>query len=374
MRIAATLSVLALAVAGCSDEAGERKRGNEPFRSGQVRLAGGSIEAPRIVGDRVHGLGRPGTTEKLVGPINTTFLATLTPVAVPDPSRREIAYSAFDRKSPVVRLLDVQTNEDTILARGAYSAAWRSDRALAYFQALQPDVPRLIKNYVGHVVVRRSPGEPAVRWTAAPGIYVVGAWAGRRLLVYRIARRGFPDLLVFDGPRRVRKLAASGALIAVSPDGSKAFVSRYGTARPVVRVVRIADGSELARYMLPPATRRQRPGRAITFVSESGSWTRNIVVAPVSYGVAVFRVRPRRIVLEQVLRFNPGTFPVGVVEPRLDDSARRITAWGQLVPLPREAIPLAAVVECDRRTLRCARGRRVSSFPGPRIVYNPSRP
>ena len=98
------------------------------------------------------------------------------------------------------------------------------------------------------------------------------------------------------------------------------------------------------------------------------------MVAPVTNGFAVFRIQRDRIALEQVLGLDAGAFPLGGFEPRLLRSGRTFAAWAELQSRPRQAVPSAVLLECDRVTRRCRRGREVSSFPGPRPLYNPSRP
>jgi hypothetical protein len=257
---------------------------------------------------------------------------------------------------------DIETGRDTVLDEGAMSVAWRADGTLAYFKALAPDV-RTPKRYLGHVVVRARPAGRPRRWTPQAGRYVAAAWAGERLLAYRVGS-SWPDLLVVDRPGRARVLAKSGALVAVSPDGRRAFVSTYGASPPVVRVLDVASGREVAR----------RAVTALGWVTESGSWAGELVAATASSGVAVFRVGRRSIALEQVLRFGSAGFTVGPLEPRVEDGGRRIVGWGELVSRPRQAFPQAALVDCDRSERRCTQAPPVSTAVGLRLVYDPSRP
>ena len=344
---------------------GEEERGasaQEP-RSGQVTVAERptDVDVPYVAGDRLYGLGTPDA-EKLAAPINTNLIATLSPAAVPAPRGRLLAYNSWRGRRPVLRLRGLETGRDRVLDEGALSAAWSADGRLAYFKALKADLD-MPETYVGHVVVRRAPGAPPVRWTSKPGRYVVAAWSGDRVLAYRIGS-SWPDLLAIDGKGGERLFAKAGALVAVSPDGRRAFVSTYGASPPVVRVIDVESGEELA-------------GRTITrlrWLTESGSWSGDAVAATANAGVAVFRVSARSIVLEQVLGFAASGFSLGPFEPRLDPTARRIVAWAELEPRPRQALAQAALVECDRVTLRCVRAAVGNSAAPPRPVYNPSRP
>jgi hypothetical protein len=347
-----------LALAGClhGDSGGDRKAA--PENRVATIDSEGEIDATFVVGNRLYGAGaRPRV---LRAAVHAPLVANLAPPAV----RRGnvVAYNAWGRSRPAIRLHDLETGDDVVVEQGAYSLAWRSDGALATFHGVRRVVsdPR---KYVGHVVVRAAPKAPGEAWTRRPGRYVVAAWAGKRLLAYRL-QAGWPDLVVLDGPGRVRRLARAGPLVAVSPDGRRAFVATYGASPPVVRVLDVARGAELARLTLRPPIR---------WVVESGSWTGDVVVATVSGGVAVFRVGARTIELVQHLRLPPASFAVGPLEPRTTDR-RRIVGWAELPSRPREPIPRAVLLQCDRVTARCVRGLEASSATPPRPVYNPSRP
>lgn len=338
----------ALFVAGCS-RADEQR---EPRAS--LTVVRGEPAARYVTGDRLG-------TLRLDAPVTTTLIANLAPAAVPDEGRGRIAYNAWVGDRPVVRVRD---GGDTVLAEGAYSPAWRDDGAVAYFLALRPELARLeaIRRYRGHVVVRERLAGMPVRWTRAPARYVVAAWAGDRVLAYRITS-GWPEVLALDAPGRVRVLARDTALVAVSPDGRRIFVSTYGAEPPLVRVLDVASGRELARRRVP----------SVRWIVEAGSWRNGRVAASASAGVALFRLERGKILLEEVLRLDR-VFPTGVFEPQLDESGRHVTTWGALESEPRQAFASAAVVECDLAERRCVRGPDVSSAVGLRLVYDPSRP
>lgn len=350
-----------VALAGCAGDGGQQAKRDAHSGTVTVASAAGEVALPFGAGDRIFE--ESGGTLELAEPASAVLLGTLAPVFVPNPAdARLVAYHSWRRGRPTLRVHDARRGRDLLLAEGALSLAWQRDGRLAYFLAVEPDLGEP-KHYLGHIVVRYWPQGTETRWTSSPGRYVVAAWAGRRLLVYRL-RTGPPDLLVLEGARRMRLLARAGALVALSPDGRRALLARYGASPPAVRVVDVASGTEVARLTLPD----------VGSVSESGSWAGDRVAAATSDGIAIFRVREAGLELEQMLRFPPAEFPVPVSEPRLSESGDRVTVWVPLEPRPRQAVSAAVIVECDRFTLRCERSAEFPESPGPRPVYNPSRP
>jgi hypothetical protein len=338
--------------------------------SGGVKVSRhGSLAVPYVTGNRAFGV-REGRSEpiRLAGGIVSTFIATLSPAAVPDPAGRRLAYNSWHGKGPAIRVHDLRTGDDRVLDVGAYSVAWRGDGALASFKSRHPEIDLRRERPLGHVVVRRSATARPVRWTARPGRYVVAAWARDRLLVYRVqpGKAGWPDLLVFDGALRPRVLARDSGLVSVSPDGRHVFVSAYGSAPALVRVLDVARGDEQARRTLA--------ADQAEWVMESGSWEGDLVTAKASPGVLVFGVGRAGIEVDQVLRFDGSEYPLGVFEPRSNPSGRRLALWAQRAQEPRQPLPQAAVLSCDRLTRRCVEGPATSSGREPRLVYNPSRP
>lgn len=377
-----TLGAL-IALAGCtaSDPASNRQTrpdDSPPGRSavseppsGNVTVADGPVEVPHVRGRRFYNTG-DGGFERLRGRVHAPFSGALSPAAVLDPATdTRLAYNSWRRGAPVIRLHDLATGEDRVVEEGAFSLAWGRDRGLAYFKGTNRRV-RDPDTYRGHVLVRSSPGARPTRWTREPARYVVAAWAQDSLLVYRY-RQGYTDVLVLDGPGQVRLLAASATLVALSPDGSSAFVADRPDPRPSVRVVALGDREDVARLPLSglyePTTRRP-----LSYVAYSGSWTDELVVASVSGGIGVFRVDGEDIRVEQLLRLDPDVFPVGVTEPRGDESGRYIVASVEIVPAPQAAVNQTALIECDRLRLACELGRPAPYVQPPRFLYNPSRP
>lgn len=369
--LTATL-LLATLLAGCKHS--QRAAKAEPARSGKATVAPepSDLRVAHVVEDRVYGLRGIPADRRLAAPVHAPFTGAMSPPAVPRALRSgELAYNAFRGQQPVIRVHDARAKRDTVIAEGAFSVAWRSDGRLAYFQGLRRRVHDL-NRFAGHVFVR-SGGEAAVRWTSQPARYVAAAWGRKRLLAYRLARARLPDLLVFDGPRRLRVLAKASWLVALSPDGGRALVAKHGSAGATVSVVDVATAQILGRLRLDRTTVPASP-QPITDVASGGSWAGELVVGTTNTGLIVLRVNAAGIAVEQVLLFDLTAFPIGVNEPQFDVSGRRIAAWVELAPRPRQVISDTALLDCDRTELRCRQGRPAPGLAGPRLLYNPSRP
>jgi hypothetical protein len=375
--------LLAATLSGCDVSGGESRSGTDrgspgsgaaAARSGPlaVREARG-LRAAYVSGARVHGLAGARSPRRLATAVNAAFTGTLVPPAVPKPGNDGVlAYHALRRGRPVLRVHDAVRDRDTAIAEGAYSLAWRRDGTLAYFKALRSRVPNP-ERFRGHLVVRKMGRGSSRRWTSTPDRYVAAAWAAGRLLAYRLSGTS-ANVLVLDRPRRVRVLARDAFLIAVSPDGRRALVGgTQTTAGTTVRVVDVGTGATATAFSIRG---RHVPGsRArITFVGSGGSWSRDYVVGPTNLGLVVFKVTSGRIALEQILTVDLTTFQTGIQEPRLDSSGRRIVAWGELTPSPRQPLPNAVLLACDRIARQCRHGRPHPGLQPPRPIYNPSRP
>jgi hypothetical protein len=344
------------------------------------------VKTPQIytVGARVFGL--QGGPVKLASPPVTPLAGWLTPAAVPSPDGRYLAYNMWRElrvddpelswsdqgieigdplATPSLRVHDTATGADELLADGAFSVAWSNDGALAYFKGADRDY-RAGVSYVGRVVVQDSLGSKSAVWSPELGRYIVVGWAGPRLVAYREHEGEALDVVVFDGPRRMRTLAAGSTLVAISPDGKRVFVAQGpDSGRPQVRVLAVADGRQLAALDITTVD------PAVGTVDYAGDWRGDRVVAASASGLATFRVGGRRITLDDTLRIAASS----VAEPRfVDESTRTVRAW---TTVSRGGVFLQCDFEagtCDRAMpLPDAKG--VHGFPAwRRPLYNPSRP
>jgi hypothetical protein len=364
---------LALAVTACGTARETRERSSAAHPRGIY-----------AVGANVFGLEEEAV--RLASPPVAPLAGWLTPAAVPSPDGRYLAYNAWKElrhddpalswadqgiepgdplATPSLRLYDAATGADEVLEEGAFSVAWRADGALAYFKGAERDY-RAGVPYVGGVYVRTSPEAEPQRWSSARGRYIVAGWAGETLVAYREREGEALDVLAFDGPSRMRVLAPRSGLVALSPDGQKALIEQGpAQGRPNMRVVDVASSKVVAKLDLT------RIDPAVGVVGYAGDWRGDRVVASSASGLAVFRIGPKTITLDRILRVEGG----GLSEPRFADATRRhLTAWAS-------GEKGGVLFDCDLTTRRCARftplpnARGVHGFPvWRRNLYNPSRP
>lgn len=358
--------------------------GNGERDGASSRPAAEQTPSMYLVGANIFGLG--GGPAKLSVPPVAPLAGWLTPAAVPSPDGRHLAYNAWrelrrdDPKlswsdqgiergdplaTPSLRLYDAASGTDEPLEEGAFSLAWRADGALAYFKGAERDY-RAGVPYTGHVFVRASLDASPERWSSEQERYIVASWAGAHLVAYREREGEALDVVVFDGPGKMRVLAADSALVAISPDGRRAFVQQ-GPAQgpPAVRVVSVATGRTDATLDLT------RVDPAVGTIGYAGDWEGDNVVASSSSGLAVFRVEPGKILLEDTLRVAAAN----VAEPRfVGASARHVMAW---TSVRRGGVFL----DCDFELGACNRAMPLPDAPGVhgfpawrRPLYNPSRP
>jgi hypothetical protein len=318
------------------------------------------------VGNRLYGL--PGRSPvRLAGTPVTPLAGWMSPAAAQSSDGGYIAYNVWRKlraddptrswsdqgiepgdalAAPQIRLVDLELGQDELLADGAYSVAWRADGALAYARGVERAY-RAFVPYETELVVRARDGAEQ-RWSADRAQYVAVAWAADNLIAYRISAGEHVDTLVFGRPGQERLLVEGGTLVALSPDGSKAFVEEgSASGRPRARVVDVATGETQAALPV-------REG-----LSYAGDWSRDLVVARGRTGLVVFRVRGGAITVVQELAVDQGA-----KEPRFTDPT------GREIIASKDTARGTVFLRCDRKTRSCA--ERQSEFG--RLVYNPSRP
>jgi hypothetical protein len=350
-------------------------------KTGPLTINAGLENAPRsfVRGNALFS--RNGSRSRLEAAVSGAMMGPLSPVAVRSSDGRLVAYNTWQEARPVdgdpsfskqgivdgevlgtpsLRVHD-DAGKDVLLARGAYSAAWRPDGAIAFVRGVDPSF-RAGRTYRGQIVVRRDIHGHEAAWTVDPAHYVVFAWAGDRLLFYRVGLGERLELLVAEGPGRIRPLA-DGSAIAVSPDATRVAVLSQDATN--VRVLDIATGSELSWLDVTTAT------PPLTWLAYSGSWVGDHIVAPASAGLAVLHVAPHLLELEQVLSLDHAQFPVGVQEPRFVDAAgNQIAASADVPPAKGGTGGVSFLLQCDRVTRACERGEPAPAKDWLRLVDN----
>jgi len=347
-------------------------------RTGPLSVQAGLKNAP---GTFVRGDGLftgSGVRSQLGASVSGAMIGPLSPVAVRSSDGKLVAYNtwqelravdsdqSFSRQGiadgdalgiPSLRVHD-DAGKDFLLARGAFSAAWRHDGAIAFVEGVDPSF-RAGRTYTGQVVVRGGIHGPDVAWTTEAAHYVVYSWAGDRLILYRIGLGERAELLVADGPGKVRPLA-DGSAIALSPDATRIAVLSQDATN--VRVLDVATGSEQAWLDLTTAT------PPLAWLAYSGSWVGDHIVAPASAGLAVLHVGSRSLELEQVLSLDHAHFPVGVQEPRFVDAAGNEIAAAADIPPAKGNAGVSFLLQCDRVARTCARGEPAPARDWLRLV------
>jgi hypothetical protein len=319
-----------------------------------------------------------GARSQLGAAVSGAMIGPLSPVAVRSSDGRRVAYNTWHElrtvdsdqsfsqqaiaEGAVLGTPSLRVHEDTgkdfLLARGAYSAAWREDGAIAFVKGGDPDF-LAGRTYTGQVVVRSNIHGGDVAWTTEPAHYVVYAWAGDRLLFYRVGLGEKLELLVADGPGNIRPLS-DGSAVAVSPDATRvAVLSQDATS---VRVLDIATGSELSWLDVTTAT------PPVAWLAYSGSWVGDHIVAPASPGLAVLHVGSRSLELEQVLSLDHAQFPVGVQAPRFVDAAGNEIAAAADIPPDKANGGVSFLLLCDRVARSCERGESAPAREWLRLV------
>ena len=353
-------------------------------KEGAAQPPGPRPPAAYTVGRTLVGLPGHDRVALAAAPI-TPLAGWLTPVAVPSPDGRYVAYNAWRKlreddpalswedqgispgdplARPSIRLHDLETGSDRTYVDGGFSLAWRGDGAIAYFKGAARAYRAGVR-YVGDVFVRDAVDDRARRWTQRTDRYVVAGWAGPTLLVYRVGAGEALDVLALDAPASRRVLASNAGLVAISPDGASVLVEHGPeTGHPRIELLAVSSGAKLASLDLTTVD------PAVGVVGYAGDWQGDLVAAASASGVALFRVAGRHIELERTM---PAAAGEGVAEPRFV-GASRVTAW-------TSSDSGGAFVDCSRATRSCARAvplpaaRGVQGFPAwRRPVYNPSRP
>ncbi|HEU5215464.1 MAG TPA: hypothetical protein VFU30_07980 [Gaiellaceae bacterium] len=352
-------------------------------RTVAVQRAVGPAAGLFVAAGRVEG----ARNSALAGKASSPLSGWIAPVAVPTGDDDQLVYSTWrelrhdDPKlswskqgikpgdalaTPTLRIHDFTSGRDSVVDKNSFSAAVRSDGTIAYVRGR--DVYRAFTNYGGDIVVRSSVSARPVVWSTQPAEYVVTAWAGSTLLAYRIGEGEKLDLLALDGPGRQRVLMPDANLVAVSPDGTQAFIADESRMPGSVSAVNVADGTIAATLDLGSLD------QGILWAAYGGSWSGSLVAAPTNAGVAVFQVGGGAISLEELLRNDPNTLADGIVEPQFSGDTTHLVARGDSAGGAAADEDSTAALECDLATAICLARSTAPGSAWLHPAYNPSRP
>lgn len=394
----------------------------------EVPLPEGEARLGYVFGNEARLPGHPPV--KLAKPVGA-YLGSQLPLVVPSSDGGTLVYHAWEREyrrrppgylksaTNFLRVLDVETGRDRLLERGASAAAWRSDGVLAYLRPTVPQfdsTPRGLRGArFGHIVVRRSLGAPALRWTMTEAAWIPLAWAGSELLALSTtlppgtSAARFPlGVWAFSGPGRGRPLGFH-TLVAVSPDGRLAVGvgSRSGSTTSL-SVVEPATGRIVDSVVADelPGVEKDGIDRVLVQPIGGGSWAGDRIIAPSGMGheiggpidfnrpetlrwegqagLTVLRFADGKLSLERTLKLTGAVAEATGLPHRydlfefvrpifVDGAARQFTSEVRIIP--KSGRSLFLFVTCDIQEERCRRGRLRKPFTThAALVYNPSRP
>lgn len=388
----ACIAVVSVVLAACGSPASEGPSADPPPRT---ETNPEPVPLPFVAGDTL-------LIEDQIVPLGGLTLAALTgdvtPTAVLDASETHLLYSSFEyvrdfdfRESwsdlgielgdpigrPNIRLFNLDSGEDELLIPGAGSFALDAAGRLAYFKGDNLDYLNG-ETYLGSVVVRPSvKGEPET-WIDIPGKYAVIAWAGPGVLFYAYSdeavgeETGLGGLYISRGPGRYQWLGTATALVAVSPDGTRALLTSYSEGTPVMKLIDLETSGTIASLQTPAL--EASTGEAVDYVEGNGWWVGDRIVASTDSGLLVFKQTGNALEIEKWIARDKKAFPLDFIEPRLTPDGSRIVAWTPIKGHGGEARGRLYVwVECDIGSGRCEH-----SLPSKEQTFhsaaNPSRP
>lgn len=379
----AITSLVALVAVGVAQAIGSTSTPIE-VRTVTVQPAAGPAPGLFVASGRVEGTRNGALAAKASSPLS----GWIAPVAVPT-ADGQLVYSTWrelrhdDPKlswskqgihpgdalaTPTLRIHDFRSGRDTVVDKNSFSAAVRSDGAIAYVRGR--DLYRAFRNYTGDIVVRSSLSARPVVWSTEPAEYVVAAWAGSTLLAYRIDEGEKLDVLAFDGPGRQRVVMADANLVAVSPDGAQAFMANEASTPGSISVVNVADGTIAATLDLGSLN------QGILWAAYGGSWSGDLVAAPTNAGIAVFEIAAGSISLKELLKNDPSPYANGIIEPQFSGDTEHIIARGDGASDGSAAADEASTtaLECDLTSAACLARTTAPGRAWLHPAYNPSRP
>jgi hypothetical protein len=377
IAVLAAVNVAALVGVGVAHPMGSSGAAVD-VRTATVQRATGPVKGLFVAAGRVEG----SRSAALAGTASSPLSGWIAPVAVPTADGGRLFYSTWrDLRPqdpelswskqgihpgdalgrPTLWVHDFGTGRDEVVDANSFSAAVRSDGAIAYVRGTAEY--RAFRTYTGDLVVRKSLSARPVVWSTEPAEYVAAAWAGDTLLAYRIDEGEQLDVLAFDAPGKQRVLMADANLVAVGPDGTQAFLADEADIPGSVSVVNVADGTIAETLELGSLS------QGILWAAYGGSWSGDLVAAPTNNGIAVFDVGNAAISLRQLLKDDPNTTADGLVEPQFTGDTDHILVRGDA-----GSGEGTTALECELATATCLAQETEPGSAWLHPAYNPSRP
>jgi hypothetical protein len=372
--VLAALALAGVAVSGAADGV-LSTIGVTRDRATPVPASGGSPPAPYLLGRSYHD--QLGVVHRLAA-VGSGF-----PDALIAPSG-QIIYTAETAtlNHPDLRLFDPSTGSDERIAANAATPAWRQDGTLAYAQ--HTPSPNSIPDFNVIVEVRASATAPAVPWSTEATAYQPLAWAGDTLIVstFLTDNNGVSTLFALSGPGSARKIA-HGALVAISPDGSRVLVAKDAArdgipSSPDLEIIDLATGSVERTLDLRQVTPlgltigQILPGGA-------GDWLGDRIVFPAPAGAVILNTSNHTLTLVNVAHF---TGDYGLRGAEYHEARFTGTTGDQVIeravvlpPSGKGGQLLPSALACNLTAITCTRGAVAENTTEPlTLVYNPSRP
>lgn len=263
------------------------------------------------------------------------------------------ALASGDVVVPAVRVLDLVTGSDAVLAENACDPLWSDSGALAFLGGVGRD--GTVGQEYPTVIAVRSPDGLTNTWLDQPERRRLVGWAARDLIFERTLKER-SELVVLSVDGATHALGDGAGVVAISPDGSRLLIttvpSQPSAERETVRLVRASDGVELSSLRLDPE---------VEALAEGGAWRGDLVLATIGvFGGGISHPEPRLFAIDVsgdhvIIRdefffatplIGPGPFAT-VIEPIATSGAEVGALWFD---------GISRYVQCDLGARRCSLG------------------
>jgi hypothetical protein len=263
---------------------------------------------------------------------------------------------------PAVRVLDLASGSDALLADGAISPVVSGTGDVAFVKGDQGDYYANVQ-FTGTIQVQNLIDMQPTTLVGTSDNYRLVGWAGKFLLYYVLSEGERLDLFAVAAGATPVPLAGGAGVVAISPDGTSVLVQRLGTPDGDIALLDVSSGALLQRGAGLTAT----DGTPIGALKMNGDWLGDrVVAATVAFpGLAYLTVTAGGITVEGVRSFGSDQLPWGLATPRFSGDGSSTTAFAKIPPAmdSRGQHPFAEVVTCGALESAC-----VFAVPDPNQV------